>query len=90
MSSKNLNANKDLNMLYGDKDMLPFVVTKRLDVGDEGAASFRAMHRYEDDGSIDKVWYHRLLAAKKRRELIPVVDNFVYNSATEPVQRPFL
>lgn len=82
-------VNVDLNTWY-NSDVQAFLLTKRLDIGDEGAA-YRAFHDFDENGLIPgaDTWQTRLLRAKAKREKEYKPKNMhVYNSATPAVQRP--
>lgn len=89
--SKNLLSNRDLNRLY-DVDGIgveAFLITKRLDIGDEGAA-FRALHGFGDDGINTQPWARKFHETRKRRgfDTIEAPDNSVYNAGTPPISAP--
>ena len=81
-------VNVDLNRWY-NSEVPSFLLTKRLETGDEGAA-FRAFHGFHINGMIaggEDTWQMRILRAKERREKSYKPKNMhVYNSATPPVQ----
>jgi hypothetical protein len=82
-------VNVDLNNWY-NSDVQAFLLTKRLDIGDEGK-QYRELNGFDMDGLVPGVdtWQARLLRAKAKREKEFRAKNMhVYNSATPAVQRP--